>query len=101
MGGADDRVFSIKCPCCDSVIHVDPRRRGIYYTEEAGKEEKSFEDRVAKAKKKILPGAEEKFQKGLDAEKDRERKLDDLFKKAHEKALEDPNEKPPSIWDHE
>ena len=43
-----------------------------------------------------------KLQKGLEAEENKEARLDALFEKAKKKAEEaDPNEKPPSIWDYQ
>lgn len=101
MGGADDRVFEIKCGCCGAIIHVDPRRRNVFYTEKPGEQKREFEERVERAKQKIDPNADRKWDETLAAEKNKGEKLEQLFREASEKAKEDPNERPPSIWDYD
>lgn len=101
MGGADDRVFEVKCGCCGAKIHVDPRLRNVYYTEKPNESKKDFESRVERAKQTIDPDASRKWDKSLQEEKKRKDKLEQLFQDASEKLQDSPDEKPPSIWDNE
>ncbi len=96
-----DRVFEIKCGCCGSTIHVDPRTRSVYFTQKKGESAKSFEDRVNKAKSGVESKKVDQFQDKLQDSGPDEAALDRLFKDAKKKAEEDPNERPPSIWDYE
>ncbi|MEM7263891.1 MAG: hypothetical protein AAF488_18030 [Planctomycetota bacterium] len=98
----NDRVFEVKCGCCGSKLHVDPRTQSVYFTEKAGeKAEKTFEDRVTKAKTGVAQKAQDQFEDNLQKSDTDADKLEQLFQKAKKKAESDPNKKPPSIWDYE
>ncbi len=95
-----DSVFEIQCECCGAKIHVDPKTRSIFFTEKEGHKSRSFQD-VIKDVTGAPQRAEEKFRLGLEKEKNRDDELDTLFKEAKKRAAENPEEKPPSIWDLE
>lgn len=95
----EDRVFRVDCECCGAKIHIDPVRREVFYTEHPDKPQRSFEE-VVRDVKGSPQRAAEKFQAGLEAEENKEERLDALFRKAKKKAEEeDTDEPPPSIWD--
>ncbi len=93
-------VFTITCECCQAKIHVDPHTKSVFYTEHPDMKKRSFEE-VVKDVKSTGKRAAEKFQAGLEEEENKEERLDALFEQAKKKAKEeDPDEKPPSIWDY-
>jgi hypothetical protein len=95
----EDSLFTITCECCGAKIHVDPVTRSVFYTEHPDHKKRSFEQ-VVKDVSSVGERAAAKFQKGLEAEETKEARLDELFKKAKKKAEENPDEKPPSVWDY-
>ncbi|HIA26576.1 MAG TPA: hypothetical protein EYN79_00405 [Planctomycetes bacterium] len=100
MGERKNEVFMIHCECCGSAIHIDPVERAIYYTELKDEKKRSMEE-VVKDVTSVADRAGEKFDAGLAAEETREEYLEDLFRKGMKKAEEDPDKKPPSIWDYD
>ncbi|MEE2856705.1 MAG: hypothetical protein VX949_04840 [Planctomycetota bacterium] len=100
MTGRPDGLFDVDCPCCETRLTIDPRARRIFHvvTKGADGASKSFEEAV----KDATGGADraaEKFKDVLAAEEGKEERLDDLFEDGLKKAEEDPNKKPPSIFD--
>ncbi len=95
----DDSVFTITCECCSAKIHVDPVTRSVFFTEHPNHKPRSLEE-VLHDVNSVGERAAKKFQKGLEDEETKEARLDELFKKAKKKAEENPDEKPPSIWDY-
>jgi hypothetical protein len=95
----EDAIFTIICECCHAKIHVDPKTRSVFYTEHPDHKPRSFEE-VVKDVSSVGERAAAKFRKGLEDEANKEARLDELFKKAKKKAEENPDEKPPSIWDY-
>ncbi|MFQ5653951.1 MAG: hypothetical protein ACE5GW_04375 [Planctomycetota bacterium] len=93
-------VFVIVCESCGARIHVDGERRSVFYTEKKGMKKRSFEE-VVEDVTSVGARAEEKFKKSLDKEKHSKEHLDQVFKKAKEKAEKDPNKRPPSIFDYD
>lgn len=100
MSSDPNPVFIIKCECCNSKIHVDPKTRSIFYTERSDGKKRSFEevvDDVTSVPKK----AADKFAANLEKEKSKKERLEDAFEKAKKKAAADPNKRPPSIFDYD
>ncbi len=93
-------VFPIICECCGAKIHVDGKTRTVFYTEKEGMKKRSFEE-VVEDVTSVGQRAAEKFRKGMEKEANRDQELDALFEKAKKKARENPDKKPPSIWDYD
>ena len=100
MSSDPNSVFVIKCECCNSKIHIDPKTRSIFYTERSDGKKRSFEE-VVEDVTSVPKKAADKFAANLEKEKNREERLEDAFEKAKKKAAEDPNERPPSIFDYD
>ncbi len=100
MSNRPDRLFEVECPDCKTMLTIDPRTRRIFHS--VSKDEdgntRSFEDAVKDATSGPQK-AEKMFEEGIAAEEGKEERLDDLFDKGLKKAEEDPNKKPPSIFD--
>lgn len=82
-------LFDVKCPCCDSMLRVDPELRAVISHEEPVKPPVIEDLHAAVAKLKAEPGRrEEAFQKSFAAEKNQgqllNRKFDELLKQAKE-----------------
>ena len=84
----------VTCPCCGTRITVDTRTRKILRSRPPKQEDETGKPVVGKkdweeVSSKVvgrLGVAAEKFEDGLAREQTRERDLDDLFRKAREKA---------------
>lgn len=93
-------TFDIKCECCGAKITIDPATRSIFAFEKKGHKKRSF-DEVVQDVTSVADRAHEKFEASLESERGKEERLDELFKKAKEKAEKDPNKRPPSIFDYD
>lgn len=89
----DKRGIIITCPCCQSRLDVDVRSGNVLRwnrpteLDETGKPiltEEDWHDATTRVGSR-LQTAEDSFEAGLSKEKNRERDLDDLFRKAKEK----------------
>lgn len=100
MSGRPDRLFEVDCPCCDTRLTIDPRAKRIFHTVTKGEdgETKSFEDAVKDATGGAQRAAD-KFKDVLASEEGKQERLDDMFEEGLKKADDDPNKKPPSIFD--
>ncbi|NCG13286.1 MAG: hypothetical protein GWP38_08090 [Planctomycetia bacterium] len=100
MTNRPDGLFEVECPHCDCRLTIDPRARRISHSVKGTEEgkTKSFEDAVGDAVS-APDRAQEKSEKELAKEDGRENKLDQLFDEGLKKAEDDPNKKPPSIFD--
>lgn len=100
MSTRPDGLFEVDCPHCECRLTIDPRAKRIFHvvkgTEDG--EPKSFESAVDDAISSPSK-AQEKFEKELAKEEGRGEKLDQLFEEGLKKADDDPNKKPPSIFD--
>ncbi len=74
-------IFSLKCPCCRSVLWIDPLVRDVIKLESPEKEKKSFEELLTKEKQK-KEGMERRFQATAELEKEKLKKALEKFQKA-------------------
>ncbi|MEW6070988.1 MAG: hypothetical protein AB1726_00145 [Planctomycetota bacterium] len=92
----EQKDVEVTCPCCGTRITVDVRTRHILRsrpperTDDTGRPvvDKTDWDRVSARVEGRLGAAKEKFENGLAKERTREQDLDDLFRRASEKAKE-------------
>lgn len=90
-------MFDVECPCCQTVLKIDPETRAII-AHTVPEKPKPIEDLAAEVAKLKGEGArrEQLFQKNFEAEKQHgqvlQKKFDELFKRAKE----NPDEKPPT-----
>ena len=93
-------IFKITCECCGAKISVDPVTKTVFHTEKEGMKKRTFEE-VVEDVTSVGKRAEEKFKAGLESDKDRVARLDKLFDEATKKAAENPDERPPNIFDYD
>jgi hypothetical protein len=89
-------LFEVECPCCSSVLQIDPETKTIIRHREPAK--KPMIEDLAAAVQQLKGEAERRqdvFSKSFDAhlnsEKVREKKFEELLKQAKE----DPSKEPP------
>lgn len=96
-------MFRVKCPICSGVLTIDTRTRKVVshiskeMSEQShGERFEAIVDKVQKAKAE----QEARLQEAKKREAERAEHLDDLFKKAQEKAREGGDDKPLGpVWD--
>jgi hypothetical protein len=81
--------FTVICPCCESTLTLDALTGAILSTEEKAKKLGSFEDLKNDLDKK-KEARENLFAQEQQAQKDRERLLEEKFKEAMKRAGDDP-----------
>jgi uncharacterized Zn finger protein (UPF0148 family) len=89
MSESDDKVFEIACPHCGTVIWVDGENRGVLKSEKIARKKESFDDLLAREKKKI-EGMATKFEATASLEKQKKDKAKEAFDKAFAVAGEEP-----------
>ncbi len=96
----DARQTIVTCPCCESRLEVDARSGKVVTwsrrqdVDETGKtvvRESDWDDASGRVAGR-LSTAEQVFEQGLAKEKNRGNDLDDLFRKASDKARERPED---------
>lgn len=77
-------IFEVLCPCCHSVLWIDPVMREVIQFEKGQKKKGSLEELLMKEKEKKA-GFERKFQASAELEKKRRKKVKEKFEKAFTK----------------
>lgn len=80
--------FTIICPCCEATLTVDAQTGALIGHEEKTKKLGSFEDLKSELEKK-KEAREQLFAQEQQAQKDRERLLEEKFKEAMKRAGDD------------
>ncbi len=86
--------FEITCPCCEATIVIDRISGEILLHKEKEKKSGLSIDEMVSNLKSEKSEADKRFEKQLEAQKDRTRILEEKFKEAMERADKDPNKKP-------
>lgn len=84
MENAEDKkqVFQVVCPCCRSLLWLDPvAQEVIQFEKKGGKKKESLEDLLLKEQKKKLK-FERKFEATAELARERRKKAEEGFKKA-------------------
>lgn len=81
--------FTVICPCCDTTLTLDAQTGAILSHEEKAKKLGSFEDLKSELAKKN-EARDNLFAQEQQAQKDRERLLEEKFKEAMKRAGDDP-----------
>ena len=80
--------FTVICPCCEATLTIDAQTGAILAHEEKTKKLGSFEDLKSELDKK-REARENLFAQEQQAQKDRERLLEEKFKEAMKRAGDD------------
>jgi hypothetical protein len=93
-------ALDITCPCCSSLLKVDPETGAIVWVEQKKAPAKDFDDlvnRVHSQKSQL----DEKFARSVEQTKNAKQILEKKFEEARRRAEADPTGRPPSPFDHE
>ncbi len=74
-------VFQLPCPCCGTLLWIDPISRKVMQFEKKAKKKGSLDDLLLKEKKKKQE-FERKFQATAELEREKRKKAQEQFKKA-------------------
>jgi hypothetical protein len=83
------QVFRIKCPCCESLIWVDPIAQEVVQIEKKGGKKKESLDELLTKEKKRRGEMERKFEATAELAKKKREKAEEGFKKAFIKTQEE------------
>ncbi len=89
----------VLCPCCDTLLTVDPETGAVLREERPTKREhKSLEEAIGSVKAQKRD-AELRLTRAMEEAKHREQILERKFEEARKKAAENPDERPPGPFD--
>ena len=91
--------LKIVCPCCDTLLTVDPKTGAILLEERRRHREHESLDSALGQVKAQRKEAEEKLARAMDEARHREEILEKKFQEARRKAAESPDEPPPRPFD--
>jgi len=93
-------ALDVTCPCCGSMLKVDPETGTVVWTEKKKEPAKDFDDLVSRVKshKSTL---DEKFQRSVQQTKHQKDILEKKFEEAKRRADLDPTKRPPNPFDNE
>ena len=81
-------VFELHCPCCHSLLWIDPITQEVIQSERLRKKKGTLDELLVKEKKK-REGFDRKFQATAELEKERWKKIQEKYKKAFTEVEED------------
>ena len=93
-------ALDVTCPCCGTLLKVDPETAAVVWSEQKKGPARSFDDLVqrAQSQKSVL---EDKFARSMQQTKQQKEILDRKFEEAKRRAASDPNSKPPHPFENE
>ncbi len=85
--------FEITCPCCEATIVIDRVSGEVLLHKEKEKKSGLSIDEMVSNLKSEKSEADKRFEKQLEAQKDRTRILEEKFKEVMQRAEKDPDKK--------
>jgi hypothetical protein len=82
MAKEKKQVFQVRCPCCESLIWVDPIAQEVVQIEKKGGRKKESLDELLTKEKKRRGEMERKFEATAELAKKKREKAEEGFKKA-------------------
>jgi hypothetical protein len=93
-------ALDVTCPCCGSLLKVDPETGSVVWLDKKKEPAKDFDDLVSRvhSQKSIL---DEKFARSVQQTRNSKEILEKKFEEAKKRAAENPNVRPPNPFDNE
>jgi len=93
-------ALDVTCPCCGSLLKVDPETGSVVWLDKKKEPAKDFDDLVSRvhSQKSLL---DEKFARSVQQTRNQREILDKKFEEARKRAADNPNERPPNPFDNE
>ncbi len=79
-----EKIIEVICPKCKSSLWIDVEKKEVVQHKKSVKQKNSFEDLLAKEKKK-KESTEETFSSARELEKAKKKKAEELFNKSFDK----------------
>jgi len=93
-------ALDVTCPCCGSLLKVDPETGSVVWLDKKKEPAKDFDDLVSRvqSQKGLL---DEKFARSVQQTRNQKEILEKKFEEARKRAAETPNVRPPNPFDNE
>jgi hypothetical protein len=93
-------ALDVTCPCCGSLLKVDPDTGSVVWLDKKKEPARSFDDLVSRvhSQKSVL---DEKFARSVQQTRNQREILEKKFEEAKRRAAENPNVRPPNPFDNE
>lgn len=93
-------AIDVTCPCCGTLLRIDPGTSTVVWSERKKEPTKDFDDLVSRvqSQKSVL---DEKFARSVQQTKQQREILDRKFEEAKKRAAADPTKRPPNPFDNE
>lgn len=93
-------ALDVTCPCCGSLLKVDPETGTVVWLDKKKEPAKDFDDLVNRvhSQRSLL---DEKFARSVQQTRNQREILDKKFEEARKRAVLNPNERPPNPFDNE
>lgn len=93
------KTLKVTCPCCDTLLTVDPQTGAILLEERRQHRQHESLDSALGQVKAQRKEAEDKLARAMEEARHREEILEKRFQEARKKAAENPDEPPPRPFD--
>jgi len=94
-------TLKILCPCCETLLFVDPSSGAILREERKKHREHATLDAALDNVRAQKKEAEEKLRRAMDENRHRDEILEKKFEEARKRAAADPTGRPPNPFDNE
>jgi hypothetical protein len=93
-------ALSVDCPCCGSLLKVDPETGTVVWADKKKAPAKDFDDLVSRvhSQRSVL---DEKFARSVQQTRQSKEILEKKFEEAKRRAAADPTGRPPNPFDNE
>jgi hypothetical protein len=93
-------ALDVTCPCCDTLLKVDPDTGAVVWVDKKQAPAKNFDDLVDRVRSQ-RSALDEKFARSVAQNRNQKDILEKKFEEARKRAAENPNERPPNPFDNE
>jgi hypothetical protein len=93
-------ALDVTCPCCDTLLKVDPETGAVVWVDKKQAPAKNFDDLVDRVRTQ-RSALDEKFARSVAQNRNQKDILEKKFEEARKRAAENPNERPPNPFDNE
>jgi len=93
-------ALDVECPCCGSLLKVDPETGTVVWADKKKAPAKDFDDLVSRvhSQRSVL---DEKFARSVQQTRQSKEILEKKFEEAKRRAAADPTGRPPNPFDNE
>jgi uncharacterized Zn finger protein (UPF0148 family) len=93
-------AIDVTCPCCGTLLRIDPGTGSIVWSERRKEPAKDFDELVTRVRSQKST-LDEKFARSVQQNKHQKEILEKKFEEARRRAEADPSKRPPNPFDNE